>query len=156
MIESLQGFTESLPLPLQWVGVMVAGAIPFVDSEGAATIGVISGINPPIAIAAAIVGNVIAVWLLISLSGNIRGKVARPAGESASPKRQKLRRSFDKFGVPGVSLLGPTILPTHITSVAMISFGAKKNAVLLWQTIAIILWGVAFGIIATIGVGLLF
>lgn len=53
-----------------------------------------------------------------------------------------------------MSLIGPTILPSQITSVAMISFGASKNAVILWQVISIIIWGTAFGVLATMGISL--
>lgn len=41
----------------------------------------------------------------------------------------------------GVSLLGQTILPSQITATAMVSFGADRNAVILWQTLSILLWG---------------
>ena len=65
-----------------------------------------------------------------------------------------MRRSFDRYGVAGVSLLGQTILPSQITSAAMVSFGANRNAVIMWQVISIILWGVAFGVLTTLGVSL--
>lgn len=66
-----------------------------------------------------------------------------------------MRRAFDKYGVAGVSLLGQTILPSQVTSAALVSFGAPRNTVISWQIISIILWGVAFGVLATLGVDLL-
>ena len=66
----------------------------------------------------------------------------------------KLRRAFDRYGVAGVSLLGQTILPSQITSAAMVSFGANRNTVVFWQIVSIILWGIAFGVLATLGVQL--
>ena len=155
MIDSLQNFIETLPLLLQWVGVMLAGAIPFVESELSSVIGIVAGIAPPIAIGAGILGNVIAVWLLVITTHAIRGRVVRPASAPASRFRQKSRRAFDKYGVAGVSLLGPFILPSQITSVAMVSFGAAKRAVLIWQAIAITLWGCIFGALAIAGVDLI-
>ncbi len=53
--------------------------------------------------------------------------------------------------MPGVSLLGPLLVPTHFTSAAMVSFGARPRAVLIWETIAIAVWGVAFGALAVLG-----
>ena len=91
----------------------------------------------------------------------VRTKVmaGRAGGDAPEPeesgRRQKLRRAFDRYGVAGVSLLGQTILPSQITSAAMVSFGANRNAVILWQTISIILWGTAFGILAAVGVSFL-
>ena len=53
-----------------------------------------------------------------------------------------------------MSLVGPTILPSQFTSAAMVSFGANRNAVIFWQIISIVLWGVVFGVLATLGVSL--
>ena len=50
--------------------------------------------------------------------------------------------------------MGQTILPSQITSAAMVSFGAQKNAVILWQVISIIIWGTVFGVLASVGVSL--
>ena len=65
-----------------------------------------------------------------------------------------MRRAFDKYGVAGVSLLGPFILPSQFTSAAMVSFGANRNAVIAWQIVSIVIWGVVFGVAASLGVAL--
>lgn len=155
MLETLQDFTSSFPELLQWVGVMLIAAIPFVESYFGAAVGVLAGINPVVAIAAAIVGNFVSMLIFVLSahgvrSGVVRGKEAKPL----SPRRQKLRERFDKYGVAGVSLLGQLILPSQITSAAMVSFGAPKNTVIFWQTISIIMWGVVFGTLATVGITL--
>jgi hypothetical protein len=155
MIDALQDFTASLPAVLQWVGVVLAAAIPFVESYFGSVIGVLAGINPVVAVAAAIVGNVVSMLLFVLSAHNMRAKVVSgKEPRQPSPRREKLRKQFDKYGVAGVSLLGQTILPSQITSAAMVSFGASKNAVILWQIISITLWGAAFGILATLGVSL--
>lgn len=155
MIESLQDFTSSLPPVLKWLGVVLIAAIPFVDSYFGAVVGVLAGLHPAVAIPAAVVGNVISLLIFVFAAHRVRTKMAanRPSRE-VTPRRVKLRATFDKFGVAGVSLIGPTILPSQITSVAMISFGASRNAVILWQIISIIVWGTAFGVLATLGVSL--
>ncbi len=156
MFDALQDFTSSLPPLLQWVGVILASAIPFVESYGGSVIGVIAGVNPAIAIIAAIVGNVASMLIFVMSAHRVRVKVvAGRAPREEAPRRQKLRKAFDKYGVAGVSLLGQTILPSQLTSMAMVSFGAARNLVILWQIISITLWGVAFGVLATLGVALL-
>lgn len=154
MIESLQDFTASLPTWLQWLGVMAAGAIPFIESYFGSVIGVIAGLPTPLAIGAAVVGNIATMLLLVLGAHAVRGRTARQDRER-SPRRQRLRGAFDRYGVAGVSLLGQTILPSQITSAALVSFGAPKNAVIFWQVVSIILWGTAFGVLATLGVNLL-
>ena len=104
------------------------------------------------------IGIYLKIWgLLFVLSAHsVRSKVVSgKASKEPSARRQKLRAQFDKYGVAGVSLLGQTILPSQITSAAMVSFGASKNAVILWQIVSIILWGVAFGVFASLGVSLI-
>ena len=156
MIAALQDFTASLPSVLQWAGVMLAAAVPFVESYFGSVIGVLAGIHPAIAIVAAIVGNVVSMLLFVLSADSVRSKVVRgKAPKAASARRQKLRAQFDKYGVAGVSLLGQTILPSQITSAAMVSFGASRNAVILWQVVSIIIWGAAFGIFAAFGVSLI-
>ena len=156
MIDALQSFTSTLPAVLQWVGVMLAAAIPFVESYFGSVIGVLAGVNPVVAIVAAIVGNIISMLVCVLAAHGLRSKaVSGTVRNEPSPRRQKLRTQFDKYGVAGVSLLGQTILPSQITSAAMVSFGASKNVVILWQIISIIVWGVAFGVLATLGVSLI-
>lgn len=155
MIETLQDFTSSFPEFLQWVGVMLIAAIPFVESYFGSAIGVIVGINPIVAIVAAIVGNIISMLFFVLSAHGVRSGVVRGKEQKElSPRRQKLRDRFDKYGVAGVSLLGQLILPSQITSAAMVSFGAPKNAVILWQVISITIWGIVFGTLATVGITL--
>lgn len=153
MLDTLQDLITSLPPLLQWLGVMLAGAVPFIESYGGAALGVVLGVAPPVAILAAIVGNVASMLVLVLGVEAVRSRVSRPDKEP-SPRRQKLRRAFDKYGVAGVSLVGQTILPSQITSMALVSFGARRNTVVLWQVISIILWGTVFGVFATLGVNL--
>ncbi|MCK0118441.1 hypothetical protein MWU57_15515 [Isoptericola sp. S6320L] len=155
MIENLQSFTESLPPLLQWVGVMLAGAIPFVESYGGSVLGILAGVNPVVAIAAAIVGNVISMLIFVLTTSRVRTAAVARRDKPDSPRRAKLRERFDRFGVPGVSLLGQTVLPSQITAAAMVSFGASRNAVIGWQIVSIILWGVVFGVLGTVGVNTL-
>ena len=169
MIDALQDFTTSLPSFLQWFGVMLVAAIPFVDSYFGAVIGVLIGLPTALAIGVAVIGNVISMLIFVMTAHGVRGRVV--AGKAAggggatvgapsatepveSPRREKVRRMFDKYGVAGVSLVGPAILPSQFTSAAMVSFGANRNTVILWQIISIVLWGVVFGVLATLGVSL--
>ncbi|MGW9630252.1 hypothetical protein ACWGST_06075 [Agromyces sp. NPDC055520] len=207
MIDALQDFAASLPSFLQWFGVVLVGAIPFVDSYFGAVIGVLIGLPTAVAIGAAVVGNIASMLIFVMTAHGVRGKVvagkakagAATAGRTAaptpvagtttagtatartaaigtatvgdattgdtavdtlstapaeSPRREKLRRVFDKYGVAGVSLVGPAILPSQFTSAAMVSFGANRNTVIVWQTVSIVLWGTVFGVLASLGVSL--
>ncbi|OLT16841.1 hypothetical protein BJF80_05960 [Serinicoccus sp. CUA-874] len=155
MIEGLQEWTAGLPAVLQWLGVMAAGAIPFVESYLGSVIGVVAGLNPVVAVLAAVVGNIVTMTLVVLSADSLRRRRGTEAPEQMSLRKQRLRRLFDRFGVPGVSLLGQTVLPSQITSGALVAFGANTRGVIVWQVVSIILWGVLFGVLATLGVDLL-
>jgi hypothetical protein len=73
-----------------------------------------------------------------------------------SPRKQRVRAAFDKYGVVAVSLFGQFVMASQITSTAMVSFGADRGRVIRWQIVAIILWGVVSGTLAFYGIQVLF
>lgn len=153
MLESLQSFTESLPPAIQWLGLILLGAIPFVESYLGSFVGVLAGVHPVIAVAAAVIGNVVSMLIFVFSAHGIRAAATRRSEpKELSPRRQKLKARFDRYGVAGVSLLGQLVLPSQITSALIVSFGASRNAVIFWQIISIVLWGILFAVLALLGI----
>lgn len=153
MVDQLQNFTESLPPLIQWLGIILIAAIPFVESYLGSVIGVFAGLSPFIAIPAAIAGNVASMLAFVIGAHTLRDRATRNRESTElSPRRQKIKQRFDRFGVAGVSLMGQLVLPSQITSAALVSFGASRNAVIVWQVISIIMWGVVCGGLATLGI----
>lgn len=153
MLESLQSFTESLPAAVQWLGLILLGAIPFIESYVGSAVGVLAGVHPAVAVIAAVAGNVVSMLIFVLSASGIRNAATKNSEpKELSPRRQRLKARFDRYGVAGVSLLGQLILPSQITSALIVSFGASRNAVIFWQVVSIILWGVLFAVLATLGV----
>ncbi len=151
MLEGLQGWVDGAPSVLQWLAIMAASTIPFVESYFGSVIGVLAGVSPVVAILAAVVGNVGSMIVFVAVAASARAK-AGVGAKPLSPRRERLKRSFDRWGVPGVSLLGQTVLPSQITSAAMVGFGASQRQVIVWQIVSIVMWGVVFGALAAVGV----
>lgn len=150
IITPLQDFTSGLPEAVQWLGVVGISAIPFVESYFGSVIGVFAGLPVLLAIAMAVVGNAASMVLMVMGVGGVRERFAKQ--EVLTPRQRKLRARFDRWGVPGVSLLGQAILPSQITSAAMVGFGANRRAVVGWQLVSITMWGLIFGYLAHRGV----
>ncbi|HEX5856543.1 MAG TPA: small multidrug efflux protein [Microbacterium sp.] len=191
----LQDFINQVPDILQPLIVAAAGAIPYVEGEGAAVLGIIAGINPIVAAIAGAAGNILAVLGVVLLGSRIRGGViaghaariearkteTAPIGPgtahgtagadtspvitverpidvpSAKPTRRskgraKLGRWMVRFGVPGASILAPLALPTMLTAAFFVASGVRKEWVILWQVVAILLWT---GLVAAAATGLL-
>ncbi|CAH0212070.1 MULTISPECIES: small multidrug efflux protein [unclassified Microbacterium] len=175
LIETFQNLVAQVPELVQPLIVALAGAVPFIEGEGAATIGILGGIPPVIAAIAAIVGNFLCVALLVLLSSKARAAVVgrrragalvgadgRPvadAGAAGIPieddnarktaRKQKFQRALDRYGVPGVSLLGPLLLPTQFTATMLAAIGVSKARVLIWQAVAIVGWTTVLSLLAS-------
>jgi len=169
LIEIFQNWVAQVPDLLQPLIVALAGAIPFIEGEGAASIGIIGGIHPVIAAIAAIVGNFVCVAVLVLASSGARSAIVNRAraGEPTlatggtatdaavqtvktdrkAARRAKFQRAFERYGVPGVSLLGPLLLPTHFTATMLAASGVGKARVLFWQALAIIGWTTVVAVI---------
>lgn len=156
-IGDLQAWVQDLPEALQWLGIIVISAIPFVESYGGAFIGLIVGMPWWGALISAVIGNAVAVVILVYGTHWIRTSILKRTEPKELSERQQARRArakqlFDKFGVPGVSLLGPFALPSQITAPLMASFGANRHAIAIWMLVSIILWG---GLFILLGFGFL-
>jgi len=57
--------------------------------------------------------------------------------------------------VPGASLLAPLALPTQLTAAFFAASGVRKERVLRWQAIAILVWTGGIAALATGLVGVL-
>jgi len=161
IIAHLQNLASHVPEQVQPLIVMAAGAIPFVEAEGATLIGAAAGVNLIVAAIAAAAGNFLSVLAVVTLSSRARrgvlsnraarrSAVAAAAGGVAtleapvvkpeSKGRARFNRWVLRFGVPGASILGPLAIPTQITSSILIAGGTPRAWVLLWQGVAIIVW----------------
>lgn len=84
--------------------------------------------SPFVAVPAAIVGNVVSMAVLVILADRVRARGTRDRiPTELTPRRQKIKQRFDRYGVAGVNLLGQAVLPSQITSAAIVSFGAPAT-----------------------------
>jgi hypothetical protein len=164
-VASFQELVAQVPEILQPLIVMIAAAIPFVEGEGGAIIGIVGGLHPAVAAIAAATGNFLCVLLVVAVTSRgrtavverrrslvgVSGGGARPnfddkafqqttVTKPESKGRQRFHRWLVRYGVPGASLLGPLAIPTQITSAILIGGGTPRRRVLLWQAIAILIW----------------
>jgi len=174
LIETFQNLVAQVPELVQPLIVALAGAVPFIEGEGAATIGILGGIPPVVAAIAAMTGNFVCVALLVLASSRAREAVVNrqrakalvdadgrvvgappaksmPVEENArkAARKQKFQRALDRYGVPGVSLLGPLLLPTQFTATMLAAIGVSKARVLIWQAVAIIGWTTGLSLLAS-------
>ncbi len=153
LIIGFQDLVAQMPDLVQPLIVALAGAVPFIEGEGAAAIGIIGGIHPVVAAIAGAVGNFLCVAVIVLVSSRARVAVTTRGGTVAekpvSARRAKFQKAYHRYGTPGVSLLGPLLIPTQFTSAALAATGVPARRVLLWQGIAIVLWTTAITLVIT-------
>ncbi|MDL5350237.1 small multidrug efflux protein [Microbacterium sp. zg-YB36] len=178
LIDTFQDLVAQVPDLVQPLILALAGAVPFIEGEGAATIGIIGGIHPVVAVIAGAAGNFLCVAVLVLLSSGARtavvtrrsesvptreavavggGSALEPASTSTPAehlggnptRRAKFLRALDRYGVPGVSLLGPLLLPTQFTATMLAAVGVGKARILVWQALAIIGWTTIIAVLIT-------
>jgi hypothetical protein len=82
--EGFQDFVGHMPELLQPLLIAVAGAVPYIEGEGSAALGVLAGLNPIVAGVAGASGNILCVILVVLLSSRIReGALSRRARRTA-------------------------------------------------------------------------
>lgn len=152
LVLGFQNLVAEVPDLVQPLVVALAGAVPFIEGEGAAAIGIIGGIPPIVAALAGAIGNLLCVAVVVLATSRVRTAVTTRRGGTAKPttaRREKFERAYHRYGTPGVSLLGPLLLPTQFTAAALTSTGVPPMRVLAWQAAAIVLWTTVITLIIT-------
>ena len=164
LIVRFQELVAQVPEFFQPFIVMLAAAVPFLEGEVGAMVGIVGGLNPVVAAVAAVVGNFLSVALVVMFTGRARtavvdrvrvkatvggpapdvhavdGFAAPASAEPMSKGRRRVVTWLNRFGVPGASILGPLAIPTQFTAAVLVAGGSPRRWVLLWQAVAIALW----------------
>lgn len=70
---------------------------------------------------------------------------------------EKARALWNKFGLPGLALVHPvTVGSSHAAAAIAMTLGASKKAALLWIGGSVVVWAVAFAVLAHLGAGFIY
>lgn len=135
--------------------VFVAAAVPVVEVLVVIPAGIVAGLAPIPVLVLALAGNLSTVALVIVAGDRMAAwwRDRRPAAvRSADRRAVRARRLAQRWGVPGLGLLGPLTTGSHVAAVAALATGAGQRRVLVWMTIGLVTWGVAVAAATTLGV----
>lgn len=134
--------------------VFLGAAIPWFEIALVIPLGIIWGLSPFWVMLLAFVGNMMTVLALIigfdrfQIWYNNRQKAK---GKTVSKKNERAKRIWNKYGLPGLAMLGPILIGTHIAAFIGMTLGATKKNTTVWLTISIAAWTLAFGILTALG-----
>jgi len=138
----------------EYILVFLGAAIPWLEIGLVIPLGIIGGLSPLWVMVLAFTGNILTVLIVIIGFQKVKKWMEsrkRKEGEGESKRTERGKRIWNKYGMPGVALLGPILIGTHIAAFIGLLFGANKTNATIWMTISIALWTLGFGIATILG-----
>jgi uncharacterized membrane protein len=153
LVEEILYRIKEMQLMYQFMMIFVIGFIPFLEAHVAVPLGVLLKVPFILTAFLGIGGNIISVLLLVLIVTLIKDKLNQHDRYPSINRRfVKARHYFDKYGVPGLALLGPIVGANHISALVSVVAGARKENVVLWQVISISVWGIGSGLLLFYGI----
>lgn len=141
-----------------YVLVFILAAAPFFEGYGVTALAMIAGLSPLAVIIIAIVGNVATVLLLIAFVDKIKEwRKKRKGGEEKEPGKRMVRAQnlWNKYGLPGLALIGPLVVGSHITAFVGLTLGGTKKKTAYWMIASIVIWCIVFALLVHFGIDFL-
>ncbi|MDN7245942.1 small multi-drug export protein [Planococcus shenhongbingii] len=134
--------------------VFLGAAIPWLEIALVIPLGIVWGLSPFWVMVMAFVGNMLTVLALIIGFDKFKVwylKRQEEKGKAHSKKNERAKRIWNRYGLPGLALLGPILIGTHIAAFIGMTLGATKKNTTFWLTISIAMWTLFFGLATAFG-----
>lgn len=134
--------------------VFLGAAIPWFEIALVIPLGIVWGLSPVWVMVVAFVGNMLTVLALIIGFDRFQlwyNKRQEAKGKTVSKKSERAKQIWNKYGLPGLAMLGPILIGTHIAAFIGMTLGATKKNTTVWLTISIAVWSLAFGVLTAFG-----
>lgn len=141
----------------EYVLVFLGAAIPWLEIGLVIPLGIIRGLSPFWVMLLAFAGNMLTILPLIIGFDKMKAWFAdRRLRKAKAPSKRSKRgtKIWQKYGLPGLAMLGPILTGTHIAAFIGMALGATKRQVSQWMIISISLWTLVFGLATVFGIDL--
>ncbi|MFC4401928.1 small multi-drug export protein [Gracilibacillus xinjiangensis] len=137
---------------MEYLLVFLGAAIPWFEIAIVIPLGIIKGLHPIIVISLAFTGNMVTIIPLIFAYDKMKNLLNKRRERKQSKRSERAKMFWNKYGLPGMIMLGPILIGSHIAAFIGMTLGATKKATLLWSTISIGCWSVIFGLLTAFGI----
>ncbi|SDH63664.1 small multi-drug export protein [Alteribacillus bidgolensis] len=155
---------------LSYLLVFVLAAIPLFELIAVIPLAIIGGLSPVPSAILGFLGNAVTVVLVIIFIDKVRQwlrtrkqnrkEESGQEGETLenheemerSKKGKRARMLFDKYGLPGLAIIGPFFVGSHISAFMGMSFSSKRKMVTSWMLTSLLLWTVITAVASSYGV----
>lgn len=115
--------------------------------------GIALQLHPLVAGAAAALGALFGMMLVLFIGGRIRNWLLRQHKRRSEGKYHgSLNRIWARYGVVGLGLLAPLLVGAPLGTAIGVTLGVATSRLLLWMSIGIIVWSCLLTIAITVGI----
>lgn len=148
---------ELFDLVWQYILVFIFAALPFFEAYGVIPLAILVGLSPVPTFILGLVGNIATVLLVILFVNKIKEwRRSKKKEQNKTGKRtERAEKLWKKYGLPGLAMIGPLLVGSHLTAFLSVTFGGKKQKTFYWMSASIVIWSVVFTILIYFGIDLL-
>ncbi|PIC71298.1 DNA-binding protein [Sporosarcina sp. P16b] len=139
--------------------VFLAGATPGFEVLVAVPLGILRGMSPPAAIVIGFAGNALTIALEILVFQKLKNWWDSKKKTDVKPPSKRTARAekiWQRYGVPGLALLGPILIGSHLAAFLALALGSSKSKTASWLLISLAIWSIVFGALTVLGVDAFF
>ncbi|MFD2654642.1 small multi-drug export protein [Gracilibacillus thailandensis] len=136
---------------LEYILIFLSAAVPWFEIAFVIPLGILSGLNPILVIFVAFIGNMTTIIALIIGYDKFKGWLAKRSKKKESTRQARAHTLWDRYGLPGMVLLGPILIGSHIAAFIGMTLGATKRSTFVWSSFSIGAWSLAIGILTAFG-----
>lgn len=133
--------------------IFLLAAIPFFEIMVIVPIAIVGGLPSAPVMIVAFLGNLMTIILLILFIDKIKQwrQRKKEQGEPNSKRQKRAKNIWTKYGLPGLTFIGPFFVGSHLSALLAITFGGEKKRTLYWMTSSLLCWTLVLGISAQYG-----
>ncbi|GAB3071408.1 small multi-drug export protein [Salinicoccus sesuvii] len=142
-------------LIIAYIVVFLLSAVPLFEAFVVVPVGILGGMNFTMTLIIGVLGNLVTLLLLIVLVDRIKQwylERQKQKGQEKSRKSQRAEKIWNRFGLPGLALIGPFFVGSHFTALMALMLGGSQKATFLWVTISVIAWTLGLSLLVLFGV----
>src|SRR5690606_35175388 len=80
-----------------------------------------------------------------------RGRKGASENEKTSKRSLRAQKLLQKYGLPGLALIGPMLVGSHLTAFMSVILGGSKKSTANWMILSLVIWSVITAIFAHVG-----
>lgn len=148
------------------LGLFIAGATPWLEALLVVPAGIAAGLPFGAVILSAVAGNLLTVAIAVWFGEAIRNAWEHRKAKRTPPvdgleseplerRPSRSRRVFERWGLPGLAILGPIGLGTQVSAALAVALGQGRKTTFLWISLGTGAWALVAGVLALGGLRIL-